>query len=97
MDLPDFKLHPWQQAFMENPAGRFTFRELPSGLRSGRRRAAIIELRSLAANQHEADLAIADLEEHGVAMLDKEGKRYQPPPRPRPRVIFDEVSSVQSR
>lgn len=75
---------------MENPR-RFTWSRL-----GGRRAAAVTYIRTFAADEHEAEMAIADLNERGVAMLTEEGKRYDPPPPPRPRIVFETTDLGQA-
>jgi hypothetical protein len=98
-DLADFSPRPWQEAFMESPE-RFTCLPLRAGGRGGRTAATIARIYAEAADQHEAELAIKDLRERGVACL-KDGKRYVPSAPRLATVVFDEEpaggSSVASR
>ncbi len=59
------------------PPHRATFL---SGQPSGRRHAIEVSTAAAAANEEEAALALADLRERGIALLDNEGKRVEPKP-----------------
>lgn len=83
----DFKPHFWQRRFYEGGLRKI---DLRGGRTGGRRLAMEMWIIATAADQHEAELAITDLRERGVAMLTDDGQRYDPPSSPRPRIVFDE-------
>ena len=63
------------------------------GQRAGRTAAAIACITAEAENEHEAEMAVKDLYERGVACL-KDGKRVVPSAPPPPKVEFDEAPAA---
>lgn len=55
------------------------FRTLVGGRRTGRRASQEEELHRRAATSADADAAVSDLRDHGIALLDDSGRRIKPP------------------
>lgn len=82
-----FRMHPAQESFFKGGPRRM----IRTGDRSGRRYATELWIRSTAANDEQAELALEDLRTKGIAMLDDKGNRVEHSTKRRFAIVkFDE-------